>query len=65
MMTRPICYGLEGERDYKATDILGPHRGREWKFAVTGPSGGAPNFCTRLLGEHNVQKITGGHCASY
>ncbi len=58
-----IRYGLEGERDYKATDIVVTGQGTE--FTVTGPDGQSTRFRTRLLGEHNVQNITAAIAVSH
>ncbi len=50
-----VRYGLEGERDYKATHIRVTEDGTEFTIEVGGEQ--VP-FRTRLLGEHNVQNIT-------
>lgn len=51
-----VRYGLEGERDYKASDITVTQSGTE--FTVSAPGGESFRYKTRLLGEHNVQNIT-------
>ena len=51
-----VRYGLEGERDYKASDITVTPSGTE--FTVSAPDGESFRYKTRLLGEHNVQNIT-------
>ena len=51
-----VRYGLEGERDYKASDIIVTQSGTE--FTVSAPGGKSFRYKTRLLGEHNVQNIT-------
>lgn len=50
-----VRYGLEGERDYKATDIQVTEEGTEFTLTAGEES---LRFRTRLLGEHNVQNIT-------
>lgn len=53
---KPIVrYGLEGERDYLASDIAVTSGGTE--FTMTAPDGQSLRYRTRLLGEHNVQNI--------
>lgn len=51
-----IRYGLEGQRDYLASDIAVTAGGTE--FTLTAPGGQSLRYRTRLLGEHNVQNIT-------
>lgn len=50
-----VCYGLEGRRDYLASEIAVTAGGTE--FTMTAPDGQSLRYRTRLLGEHNVQNI--------
>lgn len=52
-----VLYGLGEENDYRASDIKVSDKGTE--FTVTAPDGAACRYTTRLLGEHNVQNLTG------
>lgn len=51
-----VGYGLEGQRDYLASEIAITANGTE--FTLTAPDGQSLRYRTRLLGEHNVQNIT-------
>ena len=57
-----IKYGLREDCDYRAFDIKPNTKGT--KFSVKAPDGTVTEFETQLLGNHNIENITGAIAAA-